>query len=87
LFRDKSLKLARLIQNNYTNDDGRVNRGVKEQGLLILQRCGLPAVLTEIGFISNPAEEKYMNSDSGQAEIVNSIFKAIKTYKKETETN
>ena len=87
LFRDKSLKLARLMQANYTNDDGRVNRGVKEQGLLILQRCGLPAVLTEIGFISNPTEERYMNSENGQAEIVNSIFKAIKTYKKETETN
>lgn len=87
LFRDKSLKLAKLIQENYTNDDGRVNRGVKEQGILILQRCGLPAVLTEIGFISNPTEEKYINSDSGQAEIVNSIFKAIKTYKRETETN
>jgi N-acetylmuramoyl-L-alanine amidase len=87
LFRDKSLKLARLIQSNYTHNDGRVDRGVKEQGLLILQRCGLPAVLTEIGFISNPSEEKYINSDSGQEEIVNSIFKAIKTYKKETETN
>ncbi|WP_276088465.1 N-acetylmuramoyl-L-alanine amidase [Pedobacter sp. JY14-1] len=87
LFRDKSLKLAKLIQENYTKDDGRVDRGVKEQGLLILQRCGLPAVLTEIGFISNPTEEKYINSESGQTEIVNSIFKAIKTYKKETETN
>jgi len=87
LFRDKSLKLAKLIQENYTKDDSRVDRGVKEQGLLILQRCGLPAVLTEIGFISNPTEEKYINSESGQSEIVNSIFKAIKTYKKETETN
>lgn len=87
LFRDKSLKLAKLIQENYTKDDGRVDRGVKEQGLLILQRCGLPAVLTEIGFISNPTEEKYINSENGQNEIVNSIFKAIKTYKKETETN
>ncbi|WP_256006647.1 N-acetylmuramoyl-L-alanine amidase family protein [Pedobacter deserti] len=85
LFRDKSLKLARLIQDNYRNDDKRVDRGVKEQGLLILQRCGLPAVLTEIGFISHPEEEKYINSEAGQAEIVNSIFKAIKTYKKETE--
>lgn len=86
-FRDKSLKLARLIQDNYTEDSRRVNRGVKEQGLLILQRCGMPAVLTEIGFISNPTEEDYMNSESGQAEIVNSIFKAVKTYKKETEIN
>ncbi|WEK21103.1 MAG: N-acetylmuramoyl-L-alanine amidase [Candidatus Pedobacter colombiensis] len=86
-FRDKSLKLARLIQNAYTNDSKRVNRGVKEQGLLILQRCGMPAVLTEIGFISNPTEEDYMNSSDGQDEIVNSIYKAVKTYKKETEIN
>ncbi len=87
LFRDKSLKLAKLMQENYTNDDNRVNRGVKEQGILILQRCGMPAVLTEIGFISNPNEEEYMNSENGSTEIVNSIFKAVKTYKRETETN
>lgn len=86
-FRDKSMKLAKLIQDNYTNDDNRVNRGVKEQGILILQRCGMPAVLTEIGFISNPNEEEYMNSENGSTEIVNSIFKAVKTFKKETETN
>lgn len=87
LFRDKSMKLAKLIQDNYTNNDNRVDRGVKEQGILILQRCGMPAVLTEIGFISNPSEEEYMNSESGSAEIVNSIFRAVKTYRKETETN
>jgi N-acetylmuramoyl-L-alanine amidase len=81
------LKLARLVQDNYTRNDNRVNRGVKEQGLLILQRCGMPAILTEIGFISNPEEEEYINSDTGQAEIVNSIFKAVKTYRQETETN
>jgi len=87
VYRDKSLKLARLIQNNYTRDNKRFDRGVKEQGILILQRCGLPAVLTEIGFISNPAEEDYINSASGQSEIVNAIFKAVKTYRKETEVN
>jgi len=85
VYRDKSLRLARLIQNNYIRDNHRQNRGVKEQGILVLQRCGLPAVLTEIGFISNPTEEKYMNSYSGQMEIVNAIFKAVKTYKKEVE--
>ena len=87
IFRDKSLKLAKHIQDNYTNLNNRVNRGIKEQPLLILQRCGVPGVLTEIGFISNPEEEDYMNSDAGQAEIVNAIFNAVKTYKKETETN
>ncbi|RYE54496.1 MAG: N-acetylmuramoyl-L-alanine amidase [Sphingobacteriales bacterium] len=84
-FRDKSIKLAKYIQNNYTNNNKRVNRGVKEQNVLVLQRCGMPSVLTEVGFINNPEEEKYMNSDLGQNEIVNAIFDAVKLYKKEIE--
>jgi N-acetylmuramoyl-L-alanine amidase len=85
LYRTKSLALAKMIQKNYTVVNKRVNRGVKEQGLLILQRAALPSVLTEIGFISNPAEEDYINSESGQEEIVNAIVNAIKQYKKEVE--
>jgi N-acetylmuramoyl-L-alanine amidase len=84
-FREKSTELARLIQSNYAKMNARLNRGVKEQGLLILQRCGMPAVLTEIGFITNPSEERYMNSSAGQAEIVDAIFGAVKQYKKQTE--
>ncbi|MGM9475875.1 N-acetylmuramoyl-L-alanine amidase family protein [Pedobacter sp. GSP4] len=84
-FRDKSIKFAKLIQNSYINRDERFSRGVKEQGVLVLQRCGMPAVLTEVGFISNTDEEKYINSQKGQSEIANSIFDAIKTYKKNIE--
>ena len=85
LYRAKSLALATHIQNNYTDLNKRVNRGVKEQGLLILQRAAMPSVLTEMGFISNPEEEKYINSKEGQEEIVTAIVKAIKQYKKEVE--
>jgi N-acetylmuramoyl-L-alanine amidase len=85
LYRAKSLTLAKLIQKNYTVVNKRVNRGVKEQGLLVLQRAALPSILTEIGFISNPAEEDYINSESGQDEIVEAIVNAIKEYKKEVE--
>jgi len=84
-FRDKSIKFAKLIQNSYISRDERFSRGVKEQGVLVLQRCGMPAVLTEVGFISNTEEEKYINSQKGQSEIANSIFEAIKTYKKNIE--
>lgn len=84
LYRSKSLALASYIQKNYTANK-RVNRGVKEQGLLILQRAAMPSVLTEIGFISNPEEEKYINSEAGQEEIVTAIVDAIKQYKKEVE--
>lgn len=85
LYRTKSLALAKLIQKNYTEVNKRANRGVKEQGILILQRCAMPSVLTEIGFISNLEEEEYMNSESGQLEIITAIVNAIKQYKKEIE--
>ena len=84
-FRDKSINFAKLIQNSYIKRDKRLSRGVKEQGVLVLQRCGMPAVLTEVGFISNTDEEKYINSQNGQNEIANSILEAIKTYKKNIE--
>ncbi|MGQ7855851.1 N-acetylmuramoyl-L-alanine amidase family protein [Pedobacter sp. WC2501] len=84
-FRDKSIKFAKLVQNSYVKRDERFSRGVKEQGVLVLQRCGMPAVLTEVGFISNTEEEKYINSQKGQNEIANSILEAIKTYKKNIE--
>ncbi|RZL33273.1 MAG: N-acetylmuramoyl-L-alanine amidase, partial [Pedobacter sp.] len=84
-FRDKSIKFAKLIQTSYISRDKRASRGVKEQGVLVLQRCGMPAVLTEVGFISNKEEEKYINSETGQIEIADSILAAIKSYKKSVE--
>jgi N-acetylmuramoyl-L-alanine amidase len=83
-FREQSIKLATFMQDEYSKN-GRVDRGVKEQSLAVLARAGMPAVLTEIGFISNPSEEEYMNSDSGQNEIVNGLLKAIQSYKKQIE--
>ncbi|MFN0257226.1 N-acetylmuramoyl-L-alanine amidase family protein [Pedobacter ureilyticus] len=79
-FRTQSLKFAKSIQDQYVSV-GRVNRGVQEKSLAVLARAGMPAVLTEIGFISNPGEEDYMNSESGQAEIANCLLKAIQAYK------
>lgn len=83
-YREKSLKFAKYIQDEYVNV-GRVNRGVQEQSLAVLARAGMPAVLTEIGFISNPAEENYMNSEKGQIEITNCLLKAIQAYKASVE--
>lgn len=83
-YRDQSIKLATYMQDAYTQT-GRVDRGVKEQSLAVLARAGMPAVLTEIGFISNATEEDYMNSDFGQNEIVNCLLKAIQSYKRQVE--
>lgn len=83
-YRDQSIKLASLIEGEYVKT-GRGSRGVKELSLAVLARAGMPAVLTEIGFISNPDEERYLNSAHGQSEIVENLLKAIKGYKKQIE--
>lgn len=79
-YRDRSIRLASLIQHEFVTSN-RPNRGVKEQGLAVLARASMPAVLTEIGFISSPSEEDYMLSEEGQAEIVKNLLEAIKNYK------
>ncbi|WP_432708970.1 N-acetylmuramoyl-L-alanine amidase family protein [Pedobacter sp.] len=78
-YRQQSLKLAKLVQDEYVNV-GRINRGVQEKSLAVLARAGMPAILTEIGFISNPTEEDYMNSEEGQTEITRGLLKAIQNY-------
>lgn len=83
-YREQSIRLASNIQDEFTKS-GRIDRGVKEQGLAVLARAGMPAVLTEIGFISNPQEEQYMKSQSGQSEIVKNLLDAIKAYKRQVE--
>ena len=82
--RKKSIQLASLIQDEYIAV-GRVNRGFKEQSLAVLRTAIMPCVLTEIGFISNPEEEDYINSPTGQNEIVSCLLKAIQAYKKHVE--
>jgi len=79
--RTNSIKFATLIQREFRLA-GRTDRGVKEQSLAVLARASMPAVLTEVGFISNPTEEKYINSYSGQQEIVTSMVKAVENFKK-----
>ena len=82
---DKSLDFAGYIQDQYKSAIKTINRGVKQSEIFVLYKTAMPAVLTEVGFISNPEEEQYMMSDEGQAAIVVSIFKAFVTYKSVTE--
>ena len=71
--------LARLIQEEYVKL-GRANRGVRRQPLKVLYATDMPSVLTEIGFMSNPEELKYITSEKGQKELAGAIFRAVKQY-------
>ncbi len=71
--------LARLIQSNY-GKYGRKLRDLRRQPLMVLYGADMPAVLTEIGFMTNDAEFKYMTSKKGQEEIAQSIYGGIRDY-------
>lgn len=77
---NQSLGFAELIQNQYVKHGGRVDKGVKQAGFLVLWRTSMPSVLTEIGFISNPEEARFLGSSTGQQKIAGSIFEAFRLY-------
>ncbi len=84
-YRSKSIRFANLLNDEFVETDGRHSNGVIEQSVLVLCHSAMPSVLIETGFINNPDDEKYLNSEAGQDEIVNSIVRAIVKYRKEND--
>ncbi len=83
-FLARSVTLGTKIQSEFERV-GRPNLGVKQMGLEVLAGSAMPGVLVECGFINNPDEEIYMNSEAGQHELALAIFRGIKAYKMEME--
>ncbi len=80
---ENSIALASKIQDRFVNDNERKNRGVKQAPFMVLHKAYMPRVLIEMGFISNPAEGAYLDSEDGQNETAQAIANAIISYKKE----
>ena len=86
-FFDQSLVMANLVEEEFKNE-GRYSFGVKQRnhmGIWVLQATNMPSVLVETGFICDPNEEDYLNSDKGQAEITTAIMRALLRYKQYVE--
>lgn len=82
---EQSLNLASKMQLEYKTKAGRTDKGVKQAGFLVLWKTAMPSLLTEIGFLTNPEEEKFLGSDKGQDYVASSIFRAFRKYKNEME--
>jgi N-acetylmuramoyl-L-alanine amidase len=80
IFLEQSTGLASKIQTEYKENNSRFDRGVKQAGFWVLFNTTMPSVLTETGFITNPEEEKFLNSKEGQNKIASSIFSACSDY-------
>ncbi|MEY2587590.1 MAG: hypothetical protein RLY11_1439 [Bacteroidota bacterium] len=82
-FFKNSVRLASMIEDEFASS-GRKSWGVLQRnnkGIWVLQATNMPAVLVETGFITNKEEEDYLNSESGQKEVVRSIANAVIKYK------
>jgi N-acetylmuramoyl-L-alanine amidase len=79
----RSATFAGFIQDEFVKV-GRVDRDVRQRpiGIWVLQATAMPSVLIETGFISNPEEEEYLNSEEGQNELSECIVRALATYLK-----
>lgn len=75
----QSVDLASCIQKQYVSA-GRPNKGVHQAGFLVLRNTSMPSVLTELGFITTPAEETYLNSQQGVMELSRSIYNGFLAY-------
>ncbi|MBA3648666.1 MAG: N-acetylmuramoyl-L-alanine amidase [Chitinophagales bacterium] len=80
----QSIDIASKVEDEFRKD-GRVIRGVKQAGFLVLWRTTMPSILVETGFLTNRTEENYLTSQDGQNKIARSVLKAIGDYKAEVE--
>ena len=76
-----SVEFAKGVQEQFARTAGRVNKGVYQAGFLVLRETSMPSVLIELGYISTPDEEQYLNTAKGQQAMALSIYNAFKNYK------
>ena len=81
MFLKESEDLAAIIQMELDKKLTTPNRGVKQAGFYVLYGASMPNVLVEIGFISNPAEEKKMKQGEYRQMIAEAVYEGIKHFK------
>lgn len=87
LYLGNSLLIAGLVQDELISATHNADRSVRQAGYLVLKDVAMPAILIEMGFISNPEEERFLNTADGQNKIARSVAKAFTAYKEEVERN
>ena len=82
-FQERSDLLAKMV-NDEVEKTGRAALGVnqRQEGIRVLQSTNMPAILVETGFINNPEDERYLNSEKGQQELAEAITRSSKPLQK-----
>jgi len=86
-FANGSEKFAALVQEEMSKRLQSKDRGVKQAGFYVLAYASMPNVLIELGYISNPSEEKKLKSSQYKDALATSIYRAIEKYQQALDTN
>ncbi|MBI1848258.1 MAG: N-acetylmuramoyl-L-alanine amidase [Candidatus Rokubacteria bacterium] len=81
-FQAESSKLAEVVQDSMTRALRIPNRGVKQAGFYVLGGAAMPAVLIEIGFVTNPREERRLKESRYRDDIARAILAGLAEYKR-----
>lgn len=80
--RERSVDLSRLMQAEVCKATGRVNGGPHQNNLAVLRLTSMPAILLELGFITTPDEENFLNTDSALEAYTRGMLNAFVAYKR-----
>ena len=83
----QSVELAKFVQRRTCAAAARQDKGVKQAGFLVLRETSMPSCLIELGFISTPDEENFLNSSAGVTQLGRGIYQAFVDYKRKYDTN
>ena len=86
-FANGSERFAALVQEEMNKRLQSRDRGVKQAGFYVLAYTSMPNVLIELGYISNPSEEKKLRSSQYKDALATSIYRAIEKYQNTLDTN
>lgn len=78
---ERSVELARMIQQSVCTGANRPNKGVHQAGFLVLRETSMPGCLIELGFITTPDEEQLLNSTNRVDDLARGIYQAFAQYK------
>lgn len=82
---DQSLHIAEKIEQEFKSLSNSKSRGVKQAPFYVISRVNMPSILIETGFLTNPKEEDFLQSDKGQDYLALAIFRAFTAYKENFE--
>lgn len=80
--RERSVELSRIMQQEVCKATGRHNGGSHQNNLAVLRLTSMPAALLELGFISTPDEEAFLNTDSALSLYTRGMLNAFMRYKR-----